>query len=176
MRRGEIASLTWDKVSMKERFIKLEAADTKTGKPRKIPIGDRLNEILEKIPRAIKDGRAVNEVFLFQGEPITDIKRSLETACKAAGLTYGRFERNGLTLHDLRHSFNTLMRKAGVAESVIMAIMGHAMNRMFDRYNRIDDDDLLKAIDQFERFIANVDQNVDQIKENRADNQASPAF
>ena len=176
MRRGEIASLTWDKVAMKERFIKLEAADTKTGKPRKIPIGDRLNEILEKIPRAIKDGKAVNEVFLFQGEPITDIKRSLETACKTAGITYGRFERNGLTLHDLRHSFNTYMRKAGVAESVIMAIMGHAMNRMFDRYNRIDDDDLLKAIDQFERLIANVDQNVDQTKENRADNQASPAF
>ena len=33
----------------------------------------------------------------------------------------------------LRHSFNTRMRKAGVAESVIMKITGHSTREMFDR-------------------------------------------
>jgi integrase len=168
MRRGEIGKLTWDKVNTKDRTIKLEASDTKTRKPRKIPLCHKLCEILDKIPKEIRDGKLIEHVFLYLGKPLKDIGRSLETACKAAGITYGRFEKNGLTFHDLRHTFNTYMRKAGVQESVIMAITGHARNRMFDRYNTIDDEDLLQAIDQFERFLASVDQNVDQSNENRA--------
>ena len=38
--------------------------------------------------------------------------------------------------------FNTYMRKAGVAESVIMQITGHSTREMFDRYNRIDEEDI----------------------------------
>lgn len=158
MRRGEIASLTWDKVDMKKRVIRLEAADTKDREPRTIPICDPLYDILKDIPRAIHD----SHVFLFQGEPVTEIKRTLKTACKAAGITYGRFEKDGFIFHDLRHSFNTYMRKAGVPESVIMEITGHSTREMFDRYNRIDEDDTRKAVEQFQGFIANVDQTVDQ--------------
>ena len=55
------------------------------------------------------------------------------------------------------------MRKAGVAESVIMEITGHSTRKMFDRYNTIDEEDTRKAVDQFEGFLANVDHSVDQI-------------
>ena len=47
------------------------------------------------------------------------------------------------------------MRKAGVAESVIMAITGHSTREMFDRYNRVDGDDVATAINQFEGFLQN---------------------
>ena len=33
---------------------------------------------------------------------MTEIKTSLKTACKAAGITYGRFEKEGFIFHDLR--------------------------------------------------------------------------
>ena len=78
--------------------------------------------------------------------------------CKKAGVVYGRFEKGGFIFHDLRHTFNTNMRKAGVAESIIMAITGYSTREMFDRYNRVDLDDTKQAVDRLYLFWANGDQ------------------
>jgi integrase len=67
----------------------------------------------------------------------------LRLACKKAKIKYGRFEKGGFIFHDLRHTFNTNMRKAGVAESVIMKVTGHSTREMFDRYNTVDESDML---------------------------------
>ncbi|MDR3567347.1 MAG: site-specific integrase [Syntrophobacteraceae bacterium] len=158
MRRGEVLSLTWDKVDMERRMIRLEAADTKDKEPRVIPILPELFEILKEIPRALHDPH----VFLFRGKPVASIKTGLIKACKDAGVNYGRFEKGGFVFHDLRHSFNTYMRKAGVAQSVIMKITGHSTDEMFRRYNSIDADDAHQAIDQYGSFLRNLDQSLDQ--------------
>jgi integrase len=70
--------------------------------------------------------------------------------------------KGGFVFHDLRRTFNTNMRKAGVAESVIMEITGHSTREMFDRYNTIDVEDTRKAVNQMGYFLENLDQNVDQ--------------
>ena len=88
----------------------------------------------------------------------------MRKACKEAGGVYGRFKKGGFIFHDLRHTFNTNMRKAGVAESVIMAITGHSTRAMFDRYNVVDLDDAQQAVGKLVTFLANVDQSVDQAK------------
>jgi integrase len=67
---------------------------------------------------------------------------------------YGRFVKSGFIFHDLRHTFNTNMRKAGVPESVIMEITGHSSREMFDRYNRVDEEDAREAINRLEVFFA----------------------
>jgi hypothetical protein len=54
------------------------------------------------------------------------------------------------------------MRKAGVAESVIMRITGHSTREMFDRYNTIDESDTRRAVAQMVNFIESVDHSVDQ--------------
>ncbi len=158
MRKGEILNLTWDKVDLKNRMIRLEASDTKDKEPRSIPICDALFKILKAIPRDIRD----NHIFRYRGKPIGDIRRALKKACKAAGIPYGRSEKDGFVFHDLRHTFNTYMRKAGIPESVIMEITGHSTRQMFDRYNTIDEDDTRAAVEQFQGYLANVDQTVDQ--------------
>jgi len=162
MRLGEILPLTWNKVSLKERTIELEAEDTKDNEPRRIPICDELHSMLVRIPRSLHD----NHVFLYKGKPVKSIKKALANACKNAGILFGRFVKDGFVFHDTRHSFNTYMRKAGVAESVIMDITGHSTRAMFDRYNTIDMDDKRQAVNLLQGFFrngsANVDQNVDQ--------------
>ena len=45
----------------------------------------------------------------------------------------------------MRHAFVTNMRKAGVSETVIMKITGHSTREMFDRYNKIDREDIIQA-------------------------------
>ena len=41
-------------------------------------------------------------------------------------------------LHDLRHTFNTNMTKAGVDQVVIMKLTGYRTNKMFLRYSHLD--------------------------------------
>ncbi len=161
MRRGEILNLTWDKVDMKNRFIHLEAQDTKDKEKRSIPICDELYEMLTNVTRHIKDPH----VFLFRGKNIKSVRSGVEKACVKAGIIYGRYKKGGFIFHDLRHTFNTNMRKAGVTESVIMAITGHSTRDMFDRYNRIDQEDTRNAVKTLEVFFQNVTQNVNK-KEN----------
>jgi integrase len=159
MRLGEILSLTWDKVDLNNRLIRLEAADTKDKEARNIPICDELYDLLRGIARGIHD----NHVFLRGGKSFGRLDGSLKTACKKAGIPYGRYVKDGFVFHDLRHTFNTNMRKAGVPESVIMEITGHSTREMFDRYNTIDTEDVRKGINQLERYLEqSVDQNVDQ--------------
>jgi len=159
MRKGEIINLAWSKVDLKARLIRLDACDTKEGKPKNIPIGEEVQRVLSRIPRPIHD----DHVFLFNGNPILKrFETSMKTACKDAGLIWGRKGEGGLIFHDLRHTFVTDMRRAGVARTVTMSITGHAPKDMNDRYDTVDDRDRLEAIAQLESYRSNVDQNVDQ--------------
>jgi integrase len=66
------------------------------------------------------------------------LQRSFRRAVRTAGL-------QGLWLHDLRQSFVTHARKAGIPESVVMRISGHKTRAVFDRYNVVDESDLRLA-------------------------------
>jgi len=152
MRRGEILRLTWGHVDLDSRMIRLEAADTKSGKPRDIPILDELHNYLVSMKK--KRAGKHRHVFLYRGKPIKgDIRASLQKACQKAGISYGRFVKGGFIFHDLRHTFNTNMRKAGVQESVIMDITGHTTREMFDRYNTVDKEDRQKALEMLQKSL-----------------------
>jgi integrase len=159
MREAEITGLTWDRLHLSERYILLRAMDTKTDIPRKVPICDDLYEILNKIPVPItREGY----VFLYHGRRSKNFRKSLREACNKAGIPYGRFITGGFVFHDLRHTFITNMRKAGVHDSVTMRISGHSTREMFDRYNRVDVDDMRKGISQFEGYLRKPVENVYQ--------------
>jgi len=149
MRMGEITSLRWNQVFLKERKIDLEPEQTKDKEKRVIPIPDMLFKTLENIPRALHD----DHVFLYKGKPLKSIRASLKKACEGVGIPYGRNTKNGITPHDLRHTFNTFMRKSGVHDTVIMKITGHSTREMFDRYNTVDQADQIEAAKIFEEFL-----------------------
>ena len=162
MREGEILSLTWDKVSLQDRIIRLKAEDTKDKESRIIPIGDDLYSILEGQFRTVPKDPQETHVFLYKGKPIKDIRTALKEACKGAGIGYGRFKDGGFVFHDLRHTFVTNMRKAGMHDGVTMGITGHSTEEMRKRYDRIDLDDLRCGIKGLEGFLQSVNQNVNK--------------
>jgi integrase len=162
MRKGEILNLTWNRVDLRNRVIRLEAGDTKDNEARNIPICDELFYILKTGGQIIRKVEDENHVFLYKGKPLTDIRNGLRKACKGAKIPYGRFVKDGFIFHDLRHCFNTNMRRAGVPESVIMEITGHSTRAMFDRYNTIDLEDTKQAVDQLRDYLQNSDQSSDQ--------------
>jgi len=108
-----------------------------------------------------------NHIFLYYGKPITrHFSQGLKSACKKAGIEWGRDVAGGFIFHDLRHTFITDMRRAGVDRTVRMAITGHAIKDMDQRYDVVDDADKMLAIRKLENdradvVYADVDQIVD---------------
>jgi len=104
-------------------------------------------------------------VYQYKGQSIGgDIRKSLENACREAKIPYGRYIQGGFIFHDLRHTFTTIARRAGVPRNVVMTITGHTANDMNFRYDTVDENDLLKAVDQIEAYLESVDQKVDQVE------------
>lgn len=151
MRRNEITKLTWDRVDMAAKIITLEKEHTKTKKKRLVPICNELHSILKKIPREMVEDE--NEettlspyVFLYNKQPLSSIRASLKKACESVGIPYGRNVENGLTFHDLRHIFKINMRRSGVHDLVIMAIMGHTTREMSDRYDTVEQFEMIDGV------------------------------
>ena len=144
MRAGEIHNLTWDRVNLREGYVELRNVDTKTSKPRRVYFGEAARAVLEEAGRVRSLGHEF--VFTFAGRQVKSIKRALQTACEKAGITDFRF-------HDLRHTYNTFMRRAGVPKEVTMAQTGHETDVMYRRYSTIDGEDQKKAVAQFEAYL-----------------------
>src|SRR5215208_3967356 len=85
-------------------------------------------------------------VFLYKGEPLKRISRSFRTALREAGIKDFRF-------HDLRHCASTNLRRAGVDTATAMKIVGHKSEKMWKRYNSIDESDLLSAASKLNTYL-----------------------
>jgi integrase len=147
MRKSEILKLTWDRVDLRAGVIRLRPEDTKTKEGRIIPLTKELSETLKNATIYLDqaEGR-VPYVFTYAGKGIGSVRRAFDTTCRAAGITDTVF-------HDLRHTFVTNMRRAGVDYFRIMAITGHKTMLAFKRYHTIDHQDLHQAIDQLDTYI-----------------------
>lgn len=131
LRLSEIIDLTWPEVDLKKGFIRLTADRTKTDSARSIPIHPDIKAILDSLPRGLHTDR----VFLFDGKPFDEFRRSWKTALKNAGI-------KDFVFHDLRHCALNNLRKAGNDFFQIMALSGHKTMSVFKRYNLVTEDEL----------------------------------
>lgn len=131
MRKSEVLDLVWEEVDLEAGFIRLPPHRTKPKTARSVPIHPRVRKILQTLPR----GLHTNRVFLRDGKPLGDIKRSYRTACNKASL--GDF-----TFHDLRHCAINNLCQAGNDYFRVMAISGHKTMSVFKRYNLVTEEEL----------------------------------
>ena len=136
-RFGEIVGLTWDRVDVKRGFITLRALDTKTKTARQVPMTPDVRVTLQRLAK-VRSRLTTRHVFTYAGRPLQRVTRSFKTALKDAGITDFRF-------HDLRHCASTNLRRAGVDTATAMKIVGHKSEKMWKRYNAIDEEDLTQA-------------------------------
>jgi integrase len=87
-----------------------------------------------------------NHVFLYDGTPVKGIKRAFRTALKEAGI-------RGFRFHDLKHCAATNLRRAGVDTATAMQIVGHKSDKMWKRYNAIEESDLINAAKKLNTYL-----------------------
>jgi integrase len=143
-RFGEITNLTWDRVDLQRGFITLRSIDTKTKKARQVPLTPAVRMVLGDLAKVRR--LDTNHVFLYEGHPIKSIKTALKRAKRLSGV-------EGFRFHDLRHCAATNLRRAGVDTATAMRIVGHKSEKMWKRYNAIDEKDLTTAATRLNTYL-----------------------
>jgi integrase len=137
MRRGEILGLRWENVDA--RAEALHILESKSGRPRVVPMLPQLKSVLESI-----GPRASGRVFQI---PVISVRRYFAQALRAAGVEKFRF-------HDLRHTFASHFAMTTGNLTVLQNILGHSTPAMTMRYAHLSRAHLASEMARFQAGMA----------------------
>jgi integrase len=152
-RKGEIGRLAWPDVDRVHGRIVLRRELSKNGEPRVLPLVGELAALVERRWAAREYQTASGPtalsplVFHRGGRPVGSFRRPWATACTGAGVA-------GTLFHDLRRSAVRNMDRAGVSQSVAMALSGHRTASVYRRYRIVAEDDLREAVGRMQVSLA----------------------
>jgi integrase len=137
LRIGEVLHLEKKRIDRETGRFELRENETKNGKPRIVYLSSTLLDRLKALPTH------VSAPWLFFNPKTGQPRGYPRTGFKTA---FGK----GVNVHDLRRSFATGARRAGVPESVVMKMGGWRTPAMFRRYNIVEEDDVRDAARRLE--------------------------
>lgn len=144
-RRDEILYLTWAEVDLEGGVIRLAPERSKTRASRILPLSGPLRDVLQRrrTRRVGKDPL----VFRRDGVPERLWRHALRDACRKARVPHR-------LLHDCRRTAARNLIRAGVPERVAMMLTGHKTRSVFDRYNIVNEQELLTAGERLAAYVA----------------------
>ncbi len=141
MRKGEILHLRWSDIDFDNKFLFLK--QTKSNRPRKIPMSGLITDTLQAVRRSCE--------FVFANpktkRPLSDLQGCFKAACRKAGISDLRF-------HDLRHTAATYMVIGGIDLVTVKEILGHATIQMTMRYAHPTPENKRHAVEVLSRLFA----------------------
>lgn len=149
-RLRDCVKMSWDNVKPETGHIEYE--QQKTGKPVKVPIHFNLLEHLNFISTFGTSGFLCPKLAAKMTGGRRGLSETFKRIVKDAGLDLMTVQGKGIrkfsrrTFHSLRHSFNSALANAGIAEEVRMKLTGHASPVMNKGYTHLQDETLKKAM------------------------------
>lgn len=130
-RREEILKLKWSAVNLEQAVAKIE--NTKNGNVHWVQLSDAALDLIKRQPSRGKS------IYVFPGrdggdKPINNVRKTLERAQKAAGIT------EHVHVHTLRHTAASLLVQNGIPLYTVQSILSHKTARMVQRYAHLNDD------------------------------------
>lgn len=176
-RRGEVLGATWAMFDLEHGVWNKPSAHTKQRKLHRVPLSGPAVQLLTEMKEAAKrkaDGTPLDP-FVFpgaNGKALTEIKRTWVSVCRKAGLgaEVEQTDRNGkvildrhgkpkmvfrpnVRIHDIRHSFASILVSAGASLPLIGQMLGHTQVQTTQRYAHLFDDPLRKAAETVGAFV-----------------------
>jgi integrase len=173
-RRGELLAARWDQFDLKEGVWTKPSSHTKQKREHRVPLSGPTRQLLAEM-REAADRRAAGanrapSRFLFPARRarrplaeinvrgvaresqesdghMVEIKRPWRAICALAGLSSVR-------VHDLRHSYASILASAGLSLPVIGALLGHTQPGTTSRYAHLFDDPLRAATERVGAIVA----------------------
>ena len=135
-RRGEALAARWEEIDLVAGAWNKTATGTKQKLDHFVPLSEAAVQLLVEIRH--------NGEFVFPGRDgghRRDVQGAWRAACKSAGIT-------GARLHDLRHTYASVLASAGLSLPVIGALLGHQTPATTARYSHLTNDPLRAATER----------------------------
>ena len=130
MRRGEILSLEWRDINIKNCTTILK--DTKNGETRAVPLSTTAIRVIKNQPRGI----GTSKVFSITPR---QLRKEWDAARIAAGIP-------NIRLHDLRHEAASRLFEKGLNVMEAASVTGHKTLAMLKRYTHLNPTDIAKKL------------------------------
>jgi len=148
MRQGELFSLKWDHVDLKNQVADL--LDTKNGEDRIVPLSTKAVSVLNEIP-GIHEGKVFK---CSQHGVASSLRNALKRArskyldeCKSLAVEPQKGFLDDLRMHDLRHEATSRFFEKDLNVMEVASITGHKTLSMLKRYTHLKATDLAKKLD-----------------------------
>ena len=133
-RKREVLDARWEDFDVDKRLWRIPF--TKSGRPRTVPMSDGVMSVLDTVPRI------AGSPCVFPNpdtkKPYVAIHYAWDTARKRAGL-------QDLRMHDLRHSFASILINSGRSLYEVQHLLGHTQVKTTERYAHLQQDTLMTA-------------------------------
>lgn len=135
-RLNEALTATWEQMDLKEKVWRIPATNSKSKKLRAIPLNSAALEVLAEIMPDVPQGW----VFINSrtGTRLKTLHCAWEDIRNTAGLPF-------LRIHDLRHSFASLMVNSGRSLYEVQQLLGHSTPQVTTRYAHLSAGTLMSA-------------------------------
>ncbi len=156
-RRGEVLSATWSQFDLEAGVWTKPSSHTKQNREHRVPLSAPATQLLS----GMRD--EAGSEYLFpnpKGGHQVDIKRTWNALCREAGLVEVVDDevdregnrvpilRNAVRIHDLRHTYASLLASGGASLPLIGALLGHTQPATTARYAHLLDDPLRQATEK----------------------------
>ena len=139
-RRGEVQAARWEQFDLKAGIWIKPGATTKQKTEHRVPLSAPARQLLLEL----WEGAASDAEYVFPGRSgghRVEIKADWAALCKAASITDAR-------IHDLRHTYASMLASAGMSLPIIGALLGHTQPATTARYAHLFDDPLRAATER----------------------------
>ena len=141
-RKGEVLGATWDQFDLDEGVWVKPSAHTKQKREHRIPLNAPALQLLTGMKVDAEGEETDDDEFVFPGGGnnghLIEIKKVWKTVCNEAGIA-------GCRIHDLRHTYASILASSGLSLLVIGQLLGHTQQATTKRYAHIQDDPLREA-------------------------------
>lgn len=140
-RRGEVLNARWEQFDLDAAVWTKPAATTKQRRLHRTPISGALVQLLRTIRLRVSEDCP----WVFPGKdpekPVHEIKRFWDDVRAKAKL-------DGVRVHDLRHTFASLLVSGGMSLPMIGKLLGHTQVQTTARYAHLFDDPLRVGVNE----------------------------
>ncbi|MBY6155927.1 tyrosine-type recombinase/integrase [Pseudooceanicola nitratireducens] len=146
-RRSEVLTMEWKDLDLELGLWNRPPEKSKDRKPKRITISNAAVSCLLDMRKSAEHG------FVFptsKGTPMPDLKRPWAWLKKETGIT-------DLRIHDLRHSFASLLISSGETLETIGKLLGHSQHQTTLRYAHLMDDPMRRAAEQVAHHLSSGD-------------------
>jgi integrase len=141
-RRGEVLTARWEQFDLEAGVWTKPGATTKQKTEHRVPLSAPARQLLSELAQ-----KAAKNEWVFPGkgtgEP-REVHRAWAKIRQAAGLTGAKTVR----IHDIRHSYASILASAGLSLPIIGQLLGHTQAATTHRYAHLFDDPLRAATER----------------------------